>query len=155
MTPRPSANNAAVSDERIVSRRERSDFQILAHFAQPASAGVAPHIRRRAAKFAAEGICEMAMAGKTQFESQRGQIIRAISQAFKRGAQPQTHQIAMNRRAGSPPEKASQVEWRRSNGSRHVAERYAFRHSASQISLGRLNLVGVIVFRAFPASFTL
>src|SRR5262245_17261269 len=146
---------AAVSDERIVSRRERSDFQILAHFAQSAAAGATPHVGRREAKFTAEGVGEMTMAGKAQFEGKRGQIIRAISQAFKRGAQPQTHQIAMNRRAGSPPEKASQVEWRRSNGSRHVAERYAFRHSASQISLGRLNMVGVIVFRAFPASFTL
>ena len=68
IAPRPSANNAAVFDERIVPRREGLDFQILAHFAQPASAGAAPYIRRRAAKFAAEGICEMAMAGKTQFE---------------------------------------------------------------------------------------
>ena len=73
----------------------------------------------------------MAMAGKTQFEGQRGQIIRAISQAFQRGAQPQTQQIAINRRAGSPPEKASQVEWRRANGSRHGAERDAFRHFPS------------------------
>src|SRR5215475_12121757 len=34
IAPRPSANNAAVFDERIVSRLEGSDFQILAHFAQ-------------------------------------------------------------------------------------------------------------------------
>src|SRR5215471_6801596 len=154
MTPRPSANNAAVSDEMIVSRRERSDFQILAHLAQSAPAGAAPQIRRRSAKFAAEGICEMAMAGKTKFEGQRGQVIRSVSQSFQRGAQPQTHQIAMKRRAGSPPEEASQVEWRRSNDSRHVIERDAFRHSAGQISLGRLNIVGVIGFRAFPAPFT-
>src|SRR5215475_156147 len=60
----------------------------------------------------------------------------------------------MNRRAGSPPEEASQVEWRRSNRSRHLIERDAFRHSAGQISLGRLNMVGVIGFRAFPAPFT-
>jgi hypothetical protein len=60
----------------------------------------------------------------------------------------------MKRRAGSPPEEASQVEWRRSNCSRHVIERDAVRHSAGQISLGRLNMVGVIGFRTFPASFT-
>src|SRR5262245_7697229 len=96
----------------------------------------------------------MAMAGKTKFEGQRGQVIRSVSQSFQRGSQPQTHQIAMKRRAGSPTEEAGQVEWRRSNGSRHVIERDAFRHSAGQISLGRLNMVGVTGFRAFPASFT-
>src|SRR5262245_52523284 len=110
MTPRPSANNAAVSDERIVSRRERSDFQILAHFAQSALAGATPHVRRRAAEFTAERVGEMTVAGKAQFEGERGQIIRAIGKPFERGAQPQTHQIAMNRRAGSLLEEAGQVK---------------------------------------------
>ena len=61
MAPRPSANNAAFSDERIVSKRERSDFQILAHFAQSAPADAAPHngkgcyIKRNSSAIAALG----------------------------------------------------------------------------------------------------
>jgi hypothetical protein len=55
----------------------------------------------------------MAMAGEAQFERERGQIIRGISRPFHRGAQSQTRQIAMKRRAGSPLEEARQVERRR------------------------------------------
>src|SRR5262245_58192885 len=143
---------AAVSDERIVSRREVSDFQILAHFAQTALIDGAAHFRGRAAEFAAEGVGEMAMAGEAQFQGERGQIIRAISQPLQRGAQPQTRQIAMKRRAGSLLEEAGQVKRRGSNGSRYVVECDAFRYSAGQISLRPLDAVGVIGFRAIPAA---
>lgn len=64
----------------------------------------------------------MAMDGKAQFKGKRGQITGAIGQPFQRGAQSQTRQIAMNRRAGSPLEEAGQVERRRSYGSRYVIE---------------------------------
>jgi hypothetical protein len=53
------------SDERMVARREKSDFQILAHFAKAAKAGISPDFGGSAAEFAAEGIGKMAMAGKS------------------------------------------------------------------------------------------
>ena len=95
----------------------------------------------------------MAMAGKAQFERKRGEIVRSVSQTFQRSAQPQTHQIAMKRRPGSPPKEASQVKRRCADGPRHVIERDAFRHSAYQVSPGRLDMIGVIRFRVFPAAF--
>ena len=54
---------AGDSHEEMISRREKSDFQILAHFAKPSAAGAA-YVGGRAAKLVAEGVGEVAVAGK-------------------------------------------------------------------------------------------
>jgi hypothetical protein len=61
-----------------VARQEKSNFQILAHFAKRSAAGVAAYAGGRAAELTSEGVGEVAVAGKPQFESECSQILRAI-----------------------------------------------------------------------------
>ena len=72
----------------MIRRRGISDFQILAHFAQAALAGREPGFGRRDAEFFAKGVGEMAVAGKTEFQRQRGQIVGSIGQSFQRSSEP-------------------------------------------------------------------
>ena len=67
-----------------VARREDSGFQILAQFAQHTVAGMATDIGGCAAELATEGLGKMAVAGKAQFEGQRGEVVRAIGQPMER-----------------------------------------------------------------------
>jgi hypothetical protein len=64
------------SHEGMVESREMSDFQILAHFAQPVAAAMATHFRRAAAKLAAKSVGKVAVAGKADLEGERGEISR-------------------------------------------------------------------------------
>jgi len=75
------------SREDIIAGLEKSDFQILAYFAKRSATGVAAQVRGRAAKLAAEGIGEVAVAREAEFEGERGEIIRAVGQMFERSAQ--------------------------------------------------------------------
>src|SRR5262245_49462558 len=62
------------SQEWILARHSGSDFQILAHFANRSSDRAAARIGGRAAKFTAEGIGEVAVAGKPEFQCQRCEV---------------------------------------------------------------------------------
>jgi hypothetical protein len=63
--------------EDMVARQKKSDFQILAHFAKRSAAGLTAHVGGRAAELPSEGVGEMAMAGKPQFEGEGSQIVCA------------------------------------------------------------------------------
>jgi hypothetical protein len=141
-------SGAAVSDEEIVARLEKSDFQILAHFAQAAVAGISAHVGGRAAKLAPESVRKVAVAGKAEFEGKQGQIIRAIGQSFQRSAQSQTGQVTMHGNAGSLLKDTCQMEWRCVHGTSDIVERDAFTHPARKISFSGLNAVCVIRIRA-------
>jgi hypothetical protein len=62
----------------MVARQKKSDFQILGHFAKRSAAGVAAHIGGRAAEFTSEGVSEVAVAGKPQFEGKCREILSAF-----------------------------------------------------------------------------
>jgi len=72
-----------------IAKRGKSDYQILAHFAKRAVTGAAAHVGGRAAELAAEGVGEVAVAGKTEFEGERGEIVRALGQSVERSAKTQ------------------------------------------------------------------
>lgn len=81
-------SGAGVSDEEIVARREKSDFQILAHFAKRSarelhSIGDASRVGRRVAELMAKGVCEVAVTGKAEFEGERGEIVRAVGESLE------------------------------------------------------------------------
>ena len=68
----------------MVARQEKSNFQILAHFAKGSATGVAAYVGGRAAELASEGVGEVAVAGKAQVEGERSQIVCAVSESFER-----------------------------------------------------------------------
>jgi hypothetical protein len=109
----------------MVTRRDQSDFQILAQFAQRPAAGAVAHGGRRAAELAAEGVGEVAVAGKAEVEGQRCQIVRAAGQSFERGAEPQPGQVTMDRHAGSLLKDPGEVKRRRVDRTGDVVERDA------------------------------
>src|SRR5574341_1792537 len=106
----------------MIPCRYKSDFQILAHFAQPADAGAA-RFGWRMAEFAAEGGAEVAVAGKAEFKRERSQVVSALGQLFERSAQPQANQVAMNWHPGSLLKNPGEMKWRRARGSGDVVQR--------------------------------
>jgi hypothetical protein len=73
--------------EDMVTEGQKSDFQILAHFAKHSAAGVAAHVGGRKAELVAEDVCEVAVAGKAKFEGEPGEIVRSVRQLFERRAE--------------------------------------------------------------------
>jgi hypothetical protein len=125
-TQQASATFAGDAHEDNIARREKSYYQILAHFAKRAAAGVTAHVGGRPAEFAVEGIGEVAVAGKAEFESERSEIVRAADQSVERRAEAQSSQIAMHRHAGSLLKDTGEMKGRRVHGSGDVIERDAF-----------------------------
>src|SRR5262249_37447048 len=74
---------AGVSDVEMIVRRGKAACQALAAFADGPADGVAAHGGGRAAELAAEGAGEMAVAGKAEFEGERGQVGLAVGQPFE------------------------------------------------------------------------
>jgi hypothetical protein len=141
---------ACVSCGDRIAGGEKSDFQILAHFAERSATRVAAHLGWSSAELTAEGIGEVAMAGKAEFDGELSKIVRAIGESFERSAEAQTGQIAMYRHTGSLLEDSCQVEWRSVYGASDVIERDAFKEAACKIGFGRLGSIRVIGFSAFP-----
>ena len=110
---RAAATTASDSREGIVIGGEKSDFQILAHFANRSGSSIAADGRWRATEFPAKRIGEVTVTGKPEFERQRCEIVRARGQPFERSAQAQPHQIAMDRYAGSLLKNAGEMKRRR------------------------------------------
>jgi hypothetical protein len=77
----------------MVARREQSDFQVLAHFAQRWGADFAARLGGSAAELAVKGVGEVAMAGKAEIEGQRREIVRAFGQSFERGTETELGQV--------------------------------------------------------------
>src|SRR5262245_34342079 len=127
----------------MVTGRDKSDFQILAQFAERSAAAALAHGGGGAAELAAEGVGEVAVAGKAEVEGQRSQVVRAAGQSFERGAEAQPGQVAMDRHAGSLLKDAGEMKGRRVYGPGDVIERDAFTQPAREVGLGRLGAVGV------------
>src|ERR1700674_667460 len=87
--------------EGTVALGGRSDFQILAQFAQRPAAGDPAHVGGRPAEFAAKGVGKVAVAGEAQIESERREILRSLHHELERGAKAQSRQIAVERAPGS------------------------------------------------------
>src|SRR5262245_28896216 len=66
--------DAGVAHEGMVARHERPDFQILAQFAERSAARVPAHAGGGATELAVKGGREVAVARKTEFEGQRGEV---------------------------------------------------------------------------------
>ena len=128
----------------MVARREKSNFQILAHFAKRSATGVPAHVGGRAAELPSEGVGEVAMAGKPQFEGECSQIVCAIGKSFERGAQAKPGQIAMDRHAGLLLKEAGKMKGRCIDGAGDILECDALTQLAREVSFGRLGSVGVI-----------
>src|SRR5262249_18771933 len=103
------ATLAADSREDTIARREKSGFQILAHFGQGAAGDLA-HVGGGAAELAAEGVGEVAVAGKAQVEGQRGEVAGAAGQSVERSAEAQLGEVAMDRKAGSLAKEAGEMK---------------------------------------------
>jgi hypothetical protein len=71
---------------------ENSDFQILAHFAQRKTSGISAHVGGSATELAAEGIGEVAVAGKPDVEGKCRKIVGTALKSFKRSAESQLDQ---------------------------------------------------------------
>jgi hypothetical protein len=82
---RVAATTASDSREGMVIGGEKSDFQILAHFANRSGSSIAANGGWRAAKLPAKGIGEVTVTGKPEFECQCSEIVRARGQSFERG----------------------------------------------------------------------
>ena len=82
-----SSQSCCDAHEDMLARQNKSDFQILAHFAKRSAAGDAAHIGGRAAEFTSEGVSEVAVTGKPQFEGERGEIVCSIGESFERGTE--------------------------------------------------------------------
>ena len=128
----------------MVARQETSDFQILAHFTKFSQAGVSAHIGGCTAKFVAEGVREVAVAGKPEFQGEPSQIVRAVSQPFERGAQPQLGEVAMYGQSGVTMKETCEMKRRHMNGTSHVVERDSLTQSAGEVGLGGLGTLCVI-----------
>src|SRR5581483_1651131 len=138
-------------EDRIV-RRGKSDFQILAHFAERPAAGVAAHFGGRATELAAEGVGEMAVAGKSEFEGECSEVVGAIGQSFERGAEPKQGEVTVDRHAGSLLKDAGEVKGRRVHGAGDLVECDTFAKSAGEPGFGRLGALGVIGLSALSAA---
>jgi hypothetical protein len=96
----------------MVARQKKSDFQILAHFAEGSAAGVTAHSGGCAAELTSEGVGEVAMAGKSQFEGKCRQIACAVSQWFERSPQAQLSQVTMEGYSGLALKEPGQMKGR-------------------------------------------
>ena len=135
----------------MVARQETSDFQILAHFTKFSQAGVSAHIGGRTAKFVAEGVREVAVAGKPEFQGEPGEIVRSVGQPFERGAQAQLGEVAMYGQSGVTMKETCEMKRRHMNGASHFVERYSLTQSAGEVGLGGLGTLCVIGASAVSA----
>ena len=147
------ATFAAVADEARVTRPEKSGFQILAHFAERSTGGLAAYLGGRTAEFAAEGVGEVAVAGKAEVEGKRGKIVRPVGQVFERSAEAQPGQIAMDGYAGSLLKEASEMKGRHRHNAGDFVKRATFSQSAPEVGLGRLGAVCMIGIRSVSAAW--
>jgi hypothetical protein len=115
----------------MVGRREESDFQILARFAQPPAVGNLAHVGGPAAELAAESVGEMAVARKAELKRERGQIVRPASQPFERSAKAKPGQIAMDRHPGSLLKYAGEMKGRSVHRTGDAIERDPLRYDST------------------------
>ena len=107
----------------------------------------------RAAELAAEGVGEVAVTGKAEFEGEGGDIVRALRQAFERSAKAEPGQVAMDWHSGSLLKNASEMEGRREHSLGDIVERDAFALSAREVDFGRLGAVRVIGIGTMAPAF--
>ena len=128
----------AAIHEDILARQETSDFQILAHFTKFSQAGVPAHFGGCKAKFVAEDVSEVAVAGEPKFQGKPSQIVCSVGQPFERGAQPQLGEVAMYGQSSMTMKETREMKRRHMNGTSHVVERDPFTQSAGEVGLGGL-----------------
>jgi len=141
----------AATHEDIVARQETSGFQILAHFTKFSQAGVPAHFGGCKAKFVAEDVSEVAVAGEPKFQGKPSQVVGSVSEPFERGAQPQLGEVAMYGQSSMTMKETCEMKRRHVNSTSHVIERDPLTQSAGEVGLGDLGTLCVIGISAVAA----
>ncbi len=136
---------------KIVARQETSDFQILANFTKFSQAGVSAQFGGCKAKFVAEDVSEVAVAGEPKFQGKSSQIVGSVSQPFERGAQPQLGEVAMYGQSSMMMKETCEMKRRHMNSTSNVIERDPLTQSAGEVGLGGLGTLCVIGVSAISA----
>ena len=128
-------------------------YQIPAYFADGFSRGFSTKGRRRLAKFAAENVRKMTVAGKAKLKSQYGQVDVGFGKPFKRCPKAKQSQVPMYREPRLPAKHACEIERRCSDFTRNFIKRYALGHASSQKLFSVFGFFRVVNVSCDPARF--
>ena len=108
------------------------------------TSGISAHVGGSATELAAEGVSKVAVAGKPDVEGRCRKIVGTALKSFKRSAESQLDQIAMDRDAGLLMKHAGEMKRRRMHGASNVVKPDTLAQAAREPSLGCLSAIRVI-----------